>query len=145
MEETGEGFKVTEDTMKKFSSIASSKKVYPLYEYDTFIETFGIITRASTEADIKELVLLKSSDIAEIFGISYDALRARLSRSPETLPKPLRIPGVQGLRWTKKSVNEFIDKHMGEEVKPIVIPPPRRQVKKKGRPSYVELGKRKLE
>ena len=148
MEETAnilEGFKVDRNTERKFYDVFYNKRIYPLAEYQSFFEAFGLLSRRATEDDIQELVLLNTEDICRIFDISYNGLRNRLSKYPDTLPKPLRIPGVQGLRWTKKSVQEFIEKHMGEEVKPIVIPPPRRQVKKKGRPSYVELGKRVLE
>lgn len=94
---------------------------------------------------LDQLKLLRKSDICEVFGLTPAALKMRLRRAPDSLPKPFVFPGSKIQYWTAKSVSEFIEKHSGVVFAP--TPEPEKVVtteikRKRGRPSYVSQGKR---
>lgn len=94
---------------------------------------------------IENTKLLRKSDICEVFGLTPPALKMRLKRAPESLPKPFTFPGSKVQYWTAKSVSEFIEKHSGQTFEPVEEPEkttPTEIKRKRGRPSYVSTGKR---
>ena len=94
---------------------------------------------------IENTKLLRKSDICEVFGLTPPALKMRLKRAPESLPKPFTFPGSKIQYWTAKSVSEFIEKHSGVVFEPTPEPEktgPTEIKRKRGRPSYVSTGKR---
>ncbi len=172
METTIEGFTVSEKTQQTLEKVFNSKRRYSSLEYQAFFIHFRTVflkfngcihekhirgtswtpgmgmflVSLETGRALEDMILLTTADICRIFVVTSNALRIRLSRSPETLPRPIKIPGFKGLRWTKQSVQAFIDEHANEEIKPLtindIVPPPKR--KTRGRPSYVGLGKRQV-
>lgn len=71
------------------------------------------------QIDKKDLVLLKTEDIAEIFQMSISAIRTRLVRNPDSLPRPFSFPRSRQLYWRGQDVLAFIEKHAQQQQKPI--------------------------
>lgn len=97
---------------------------------------------------LENMRLLRKSDLCAIFGLTPPALKMRLRRAPDSLPKPFTFPGSKVLYWSQSSVQEFIEKHSGivfepvEEKEKAAPPGPDGIKRKRGRPSYVSQGKR---
>ena len=137
--ETEEGaLKIETDMLSTLDGIVSGKKI----KGEGSAEFLRFLYALKT-GDVQELKLLRTHDICGVFGLSPAALKTRLCKKPESLPKPFTFPGSRILYWTPESVAKFISVHAGTTFPP--VPPeettaPRR---KRGRPSYVERGLRK--
>ena len=116
------------------------------FSFIFFVRLFFIrFLYALRSEPIENTKLLRKSDICEVFGLTPPALKMRLKRAPESLPKPFTFPGSKIQYWTAKSVSEFIEKHSGQTFEPVEEPEkatPTEIKRKRGRPSYVSTGKR---
>lgn len=56
----------------------------------------------------KSTETLGSADLAAILGLSPYSLHSALSRRPERLPRPVRIPGARRLLWRRQDVEAWL-------------------------------------
>ena len=131
------------DTMDRLGKVLAKKKAKGAESFEFIRFLYALKTEP-----LDQLKLLRKSDICAIFGLSPAALKMRLRRAPDSLPKPFTFPGSKVLYWSQSSVQEFIEKHAGvvfepvEEKEKAAPPGPDGIKRKRGRPSYVSQGKR---
>ena len=52
--------------------------------------------------------LLDVSALAEILGVTPNAVRCRLAQGSQDIPPPVRLPGSSGIRWRQSDVEAWL-------------------------------------
>lgn len=83
------------------------------------------------DVDPRRLVMTKLTmtiqDLAETLGISVNTIYDRRAKHPESIPKPLSIPGQKTLLWLVADVQKWLIRFSAEQH---FVPEPKRR----GRP-----------
>jgi len=57
---------------------------------------------------VSEQRLFSASDLARYLSVSEASVRRMAKRGD--LPKPIRLPGFDGLRWDRAAIDRYLDK-----------------------------------
>lgn len=64
-----------------------------------------------------EKLTMTIAELAATLGVSVGTIYTRKSRDPDSLPKPLEIPGQKVLLWLRKDVEKFLIRFRAEPEK----------------------------
>ena len=82
------------DTIERLGKVLAKKKAKGTESFEFIRFLYALKTEP-----IDQLKLLRKSDLCAVFGLSPDALKMRLRRAPESLPKPFVFPGSKIQYW----------------------------------------------